>query len=834
MKFLYKKRKDSTFYEDVLKYIGNSGTTRTDIEQKEKYYELFSGNIEPYLNELQQMCNDPLTLEYANDLLLSYNKIFNKYMVLEGDLMRRGLQFKIVLTTDKAIRAKDEEYRRRIMEEVDRDLELILSKSQQQMQGMTPEEVKQFIESYRQKLTPLALDKKTFMSEYEVYKNKMLRYIISSEDVMMKRRKTFRDAFVFGEFYLKNEWRDGKPFIKVLNPLNITYQLDDDYFDISKADWVKYREELTVGEFLDMYINVLSKKDLEECLLSLANTNSSLSKDHITKFIHSDMFRKFLSSRGGYGRTTYPNYDNSALNTTLMNSVITKEHIEFKAYDEQVFISYTDEYNELVTEIFDDSSIIPEYASKIKYKNEWFEEDYYYQWEQDGIVYKAEIVYIPQRYEMTVINGSKIIQKRKCPMQPIYTEDPFTNFTLSYKGGALNNIGGKNFSLMDNAVPLQLQYLALKAIFDRELSKYKGTRIARDLAQIPDELANTPEGEGESSDVITKAEIIAAKTGNEYFDSENTSLGGVPTTRSAPVIPLQLGNAQELINLQQLMQMIDYELGLATLVPASREGQIIEHSNVTDNERAVIQTTLATESVFYMHDYLWTRCIKECLEQWDMYFKRWFEMNPEEKSTFIQFMSYDRINEIVNIKPEFIAPEDAGIVLSNTVNDMQYMQLILQKISQNTQDVSVSEFSNILKQIVTGASVEEIHQSILELEERIQQKAAQQQEAQAKQEQMLIEKQKELAQWTTKLEIEKEKALEEERRKTRILEAEIQSSLYERANDVDRDKIADEIEKEKLKQEHEDRRHDKEMKLKEKEIEVKKAQVRSKSSNNTK
>ena len=833
MKFLYTKKKDKNFYEKVKNYIYNRGTQRQDIELKEKYYEFFSGNIEPFIDELNKLCNDPLTVDEAENLMLSYNKIFNKYMVLEGELMRRGLPFKIQLINDRAIKEKDEEFREKIKASVQRDLELIIEKSKEQLQQMSPEQVKEYLESIRGELTPAALDKSTYLSEYEIYKNKMLKYITSTQDFMSKRKKTFRDVFIFGEFYLKNEWKDGKPYIKVLNPLNISYYMDDDYFDISKADWVRYTETYTVGEFLDEYINVLSDNKIEEILGNILSSAEHLDKRHIEDFVFDRKWSDFMKSNNRGWLTAYPNYDNRDMYSGILEQRLIKDHIEFKAYDQVAIVTYTDEYNDQITEVIDDFSFIPDNASKIKYRNEWFAEDYYYTWEQDGITYKAEIIYIPQRYEMTIINGSFIIEKRKCPMQPVFTDNPFENFTLSYKGGSINNIGSKTFSLMDNAIPLQLQYLAVKAIFDRELSKYKGLRIARDLAQLPDELANSPEGEGESGDVITTAEIIASKTGNEYFDSENTNFGAVPSTRSQPIIPLNLGNSSELIQLQQLLQMIDYEIGLACLVPPSREGQIIERSNVTDNERAVFQTTLATESIYFMHDYLWVNCIQETLYQWDLYFKKYFELNPDTNSTFIQFMGYDRIQEIVNITPEFLKPQDAGVIVANSFNDAQYVQFILQKIQQNTNGISMSEYSEVIKSITSGISVEEIHKKINELEEELAKKEQQRQEAEVKLQQQLIEKQKELIAFQTSQEIQKERLIEEERRKTKILEAEIDVNKYRYAADVDENRVSDKVEAERIRQEHEDKRNKEKIELEKLKLKTQK-EIAEKTRNNNK
>ena len=145
-------------------------------------------------------------------------------------------------------------------------------------------------------------------------------------------------------------------------------------------------------------------------------------------------------------------------------------HLEFKAFDEVYFYTHTDEYNAPITVILNpNTNIIPKGLKPVKFTNEYFQLEDKYVWADDSGTHQVEIKTIPRRYEMTRLGFDTDVLNRKVPFQPDNADNPISGFTLSYKGGVMNNVNSKACSRMQNAMPAQLQILAAKALQNKEM-----------------------------------------------------------------------------------------------------------------------------------------------------------------------------------------------------------------------------------------------------------------------------------------------------------------------------------------------------------------------------
>lgn len=790
------KNKNEQWYKDVAESHYSSMSAlgrRPDFAQKLKLYQFMNNDLSQYQDELNAICNDVLTQDSAQEQLLAFNKIKNKYEVLEGELLRRGNNLKIILLTAKAIRNKNEKFLEEIGKSVDKDFELVMSKAKEELESMSPEDIEKFIQERRQMLTPRDINYKNYVSDIEQYKSKLLRHIIIKDDILFKKKCTFKDQFIISEFFIKNDWQHGKPTIKHLNPLYCRYLKSGNEPWVSKSDWFQYQEKITLGDCLNEFINYLSEDDLKD-LIENAGVLGVDDKRHLNSIMHD--YKQFYLQRslqsGEYASPFTGLHESNSPFQTLFSSLINKSHTEFKAWDEMLFYTTKDAYNSPITVILDSkANIIPSTASKVTYINEYQEKAEKWIWSDQWGDHEVRLLWIPQRYEYTRLGNDKLIQMRKVPFQPQSSENPVSNFCLSYKGLVTNNTNSKACSRMEMAIPSQLQILAFKQLQNREIAKYEGFTIGTDISQVPLELGGSDE---DSLDPLTKIATIRKKTGSAYYDSSASKNGQLNPQRGQALQAMQLGNPQSFLILQQVINALDIEVGLACGVSPSREGQQVQGTNVTDNQQSLVQTSLATEKDYYEHGLVWAEALNECLHAWDMYYKKYFEDNPDVNETFIENAMSDGTRELIKVIPDFLAFEDVGIYLQDSYSDKEYKDAMRQRIMMNTQEIDMESLSTIMKAISSGASTEEIHREIQMLTASLQERAKQAQEAEMK---MLQEKEAMLnaaAERQSQLRVQESLAITAAQEATKIKLEEIRVLDKALAADINKDGVADQIE----------------------------------------
>lgn len=829
-KRLLEKNKTEEWYKSFAqRYMPSENRAfREDFKEKRKLYKFFNNDISDYLPTINEMCNDVISSQAANDLILHYNKIRTKYDILEGDLLSRGNNHRILLLSAKAIQHKNQKFLARIQESVDADLALVLNKAIEKMQAMPQEELAKFIEDQRQMITPRDIQYKNYLSDIEIYKSNMLEYAYHDQQIMRKKKNTFKDSFIISEFYVYNGWEHGKPSIEELNPLYCNYHKSINQPFAHKSDWFNYQSEISVTEFLDQAVNRMDEAKIIEVLKS-TRTGATLTKDHISRFVfdHTKTMATYQFTEGNRSPFQYVGLaEKENSHRLLMTEVVKKSHLEFKAYKEVLFYTYKDGYGDTITVMLNgDADIIPSHAEKLKFTNDYFEEDYKYVWDEDGNTHEVHIIMIPRRYEVTRWNSNVYDKMREVPFQPDLIHNPVSGFTLSYKGGVLYNRNAKAVSLMQNGMPYAMQIIATKALQNKEMSKYRGFEIHQDADKLALELME--EGD-EATDLITKLETIAKKTGIRWYSSKGNNGFQTQGGQASPINVAQLGQAGELVNLQNFIELLDIELGMAVGVSKIREGNPIKGTNVTDNQQALLQVNLQTEPYYYAHSEIWNEVINEYLGAYDQYFKRWFEKNPDSKEHLLEYITPDGTPQLIKVLPQYLEGNQIGLFVTTGYSDQQYAAIMKEKIIQNTLEEPLDAVSGILKKITANASAEEIHREIqmfADDQRKRQEQAAKREEEMKAQ---LKKDQYEAMKYQSDLRIEEKVAEQVEKRLTTLEATALDREKFMLAADVDQNKIADSIEKEKISQEAQDKRQDKELEFKREELDSKERIAKSK------
>ena len=775
--------KNKEWFEKIRdSIITASSTTGSQTEmyrRYKKFYELLNNDISLFQDEIKKICNPLGEFGEIEDELKPYNKLKNKLEVLNGEVLSRPNNHKIVLLSVKAIREKNEELYQKILQNVDEDLQLEIRKRRAQLEGAPQEEVQQIIEQQRQRLTPKDLNYKNFLSELEIHKSRVLQYALIKEEVREKKVKSLKHLYTTDHHILYNGFRFNRPYISIINPLFVEYDCVDR--DLGKAEWFREYGEMSATQFLTHYAPLIKDKEVFKKLCEL----SGLSAEHYESYLVNPTTNRFEATVELLGGTEQQEHDFNPTKRGLDNH-LKFTNTEFKAFRKVIFYTYTNEYGDPVTVMFDgDADIIPTTAQEIKYTDESFIDERQFVWSDEFGEYKASILYVPRRYEMVEIEDELVLY-REVPFQPDNIDNPYLEFSLSYKGIVVSGDNALPQSLVENAVPYLFQIYAVKLLENKEFSAYQSFERHVDVSQIPDELELDSEGNKiKDIDKISANEIIARKTRTRLYDGGQATVGGlVPTTRGAGVNIQQMGNAQELLIFQNLIQSLDLELGLALGIPPAREAQALPGTNVTDNRQSLIQSSLTTQIYFYYLDYVWNKALDEYLYMFDVSIKRQFESDPMLKTLMFEYVLPDGTKELLEITPKQVSPGSVGLFVLEG-NDKMYIDYILNNIhpiSQNRGE-GADIVSNVVKMISNGRSAEEIDKAVKmyadEQRQRVEEAQKRDQEGQI----ALLEKQKELLKYQSDLEKEKNIAIEKERN----LGREIEAQRFALAKDIDQD-----------------------------------------------
>lgn len=737
-----KYKNDHQWFKDFMEYIVPSGhTTVTDYDTMKATYEITNMNLDSLKSKMTMFCN-PLAdmVDEQPDIIDPLPDLKIKIEVLKGEILKRNDDFKLVLITDQAIQQKNEEQMKQITISIDEKVGLELFGLQKQMEGMPQEEVQQLIQSIRSKHEPEDIRQKDWLSDLEIFYSKILVDAYQRLNLKSVMADTLEDAAIADRFYVFNGWRHGKPYIEVRNPLQGEGSKDSNQPFIHKGAWFWYKKPITLVDVVAHYN--LTNDEIDQIYTSVGvDKRHGLNQPPILAD-NLDIIEMFDTSSSN---DKYTGLAQTEQYNRVKRELVWETHFEFVAFKKVVFLTYQNDYGKNVVEILSSDFEIPSNATKETFFNKFDQETDRYVW-FDPIVnteFSAEEIWIPRLYEVTRLGTGLYKNCREVPYQPINPENPF-EINLSTKGIIINARNSKSVSPIQRAIPLYLQLLYLKTVQNKELSKYQGFIHAVDIDQIPDDLALDQNGK-KVRDKIAAYFAFLRKTNRDIYSGSQTSLGGLPpATRSPGSSGFTLGTAVELMNLQQLIELIKREISMAMGISPQREASFTQGSNVSDNQQAIVQSYTITEPLFYKHSLVWKDVLSDYLKAFGQYYRNLFEVfNYAEISE--NFWLPTGTQETLTITPRHISHSDVGLHLRAGGIGERYAEIMLNQsltFAQN-QGEGMTQISQLVKDIVSGVSPEEVHKRIAVLEEqshlRQQQLQQQQIEGQSQIAQMQIE-----------------------------------------------------------------------------------------------
>lgn len=811
-------KKTDEWYKDVARYlIPEFNNTIEQYEELKSAYEFVNNDLSSFKKEINQFCN-PLGNDFHSiqEDLKPFNKVSNKINAASGELLSRAKKNKVILLNSKALAKKDKLYTDKIKQSVEEKIQLELESTQIE----DPKEREEFIKQQRSFLEPEDLAQKTFLTDTEIFCNKALKYCRYDQDIDLKQRDSLADTMIADRFFIYSGWKNGKPCLTLCNTLHTGFFKSPQERFIQKGDYVWNKKAITISDVIQNYSLQLKEEEIEQLISLGYDNNTRVDKRHdIFNRVESrnvsstpalEYHRELVNgNRTDYADKNIGQYQGQGTESNYnYETLVWETHLEFKGFKEIIFLSYKDEYNKRIYEILDKSFKIPSGSKTEMYVNRFGDKNKKYMWEEDGVNFEAEKMYIPWKHEVTRLGNDIYVNMREVPFQPVNMSNPFTSFELSYKGAIFNSLNAKSLSPVQRAIPAFLQYSYIKHLQLKEMAKYQGYIQDVDTDQIPERLGQDKDG-NLIKDPVAAWMAARRKLSINFYSGSQNSLGGLPNYQKSPGSKgYILGTSQELINLQNLANMIDVEASLLMGFSPQREAMYAANSNVSDNQQAISQSYNITEPMFHLVMQVWKYAFNDYLYN----FREYARMRLEDESEVLfHYLLEDGSEELLEITPEMLDYEEIGLFISDTSKSQKYIDIMtnmVHSIAQNAGE-GIEAVSNLVKAITSGASPEEVHKMI-QLEsskqsERASKMQQQQLESQEKVAQMQIENRED----TQEHEINRDTTKELLSRQTQIIVENIKATNLDR----DKDGVKDEIESE----------------LKREEVEIKKQQVANKS-----
>jgi hypothetical protein len=231
-----------------------------------------------------------------------------------------------------------------------------------------------------------------------------------------------------------------------------------------------------------------------------------------------------------------------------------------------------------------------------------------------------------------------------------------------------------------------------------------------DIDQIPTGLAQDENGD-QIHDPVRVFMTYLDQGLNFYSGSQTVNNMPPPATRAPGSTGFILGAANEIFVLQNLLQLIENEIGMALGIPPQREAQFDTNSNASDNRQALLQSYHITEPIMAEIDEVWKCAIEDYVKN----FRQYCEIKLERgDNVFFNYVAPDGTEQLFNVTPKMLSHESFGMYMKSNSSRREYNEYMLsmaQAFAQNAGE-GVEAVSQIIKAITGGSSPEETHKLI--------------------------------------------------------------------------------------------------------------------------
>lgn len=424
----------------------SDGPVISEYRRMKVNYDLFNNVINK--SDFERVCYPfgkeigELPVDFTNKDIIS-----GKIKALLGMEMKRPFSWKVVATNEEATTRREQEETKRLREFVTNSImtpirveletkyaqeqqgreltqeqqQQIAAQIEQELQAMTPPEVKRYMEREHQ-------------DPAEILSHQLLEYLIQKEDIKMKFNKGWKHGLISGREIFWVGIVNGEPVLKVVNPLRFDYDKSPDLDYIEDGEWAAYEMYMTPSDVIKHFGSELTLKQIDDIYHDYAHGDSYEDPDF--------QFRSDgMSSMVG----------------------VRVLHCEWKSLKPLVFLYGIDpqtgqEYEDIVDETY----VLDTEAGDINLTTEW----------------------VPTKYEGYMIGKDIYAFLREVPGQHKDLDNLY-NCKLSYIGATYDSMNSQVTSLVDRMKYYQYMYNVLMYRIELLISSDEGKIMFLNGNMIP-------------------------------------------------------------------------------------------------------------------------------------------------------------------------------------------------------------------------------------------------------------------------------------------------------------------------------------------------------------
>lgn len=606
------------------------------------------------------------------------NLVIDKLSVLKGEeIATRPFNYQVIAVNGEAIQEKENQKKQQLIQYIEQQLASELGIDLTQINPETGEETQQQLQSL------LAYGNYDIRDIREKWGNDILEYLKYKENLPLKFNEGWEHALICAEEIYYIGIKNGQPSVRTCNPLNCEFDRNPDNPNIQDGDWFKEDRWMTRGQILDEFGDYLSDEDITR--LDQANIAQGLSNQMFPGFAYTETDIK------GYNMGNFPNRTKA----TSTHYLVT--HTVWKSMKRIGFLYQNGEEIGIVDETF---KLTPDLKA-------------------EGI--KVEWEWISDIWHGTRIASDIFVQIEQVPNQ-IRSIDNIREVKLPYVGRVYNSLNSEQNSFVDMIKPHIYLYMIVWFRLEAELAKAKGKKMVMDIAQIPKSQGFDLDKWMYFFDNAGLALINSFEEGQGKFQNQISAFNQFQS--------IDMTVSQSIGQYITILDKIERVIAQITGISPQREGAVHQSETVGGVERAVAQSSIITEHLFYIHNEVKKEVLTQLLECAKFAY-------PNQKKLNYIVDDVQRIS--VTIDMEKFADSDYGIFVSNSSKDYLTFQK-LETLASQALASGAATMSDMIA-IYKAKSINEVSKLIQASEERKQQQEQQQLQMQQQMQQQNLQAQ---------------------------------------------------------------------------------------------
>lgn len=721
--------------------------------------------------EYRDICRGLGGVDDGRMFVNAYNKTHTIVDAMMGEEWNRPFSFDVVNNSPRIVNRIERQKKMELDALADKVFEIEVQRSQQlmkaeldmqagnldqqQMQQAQEEINERYAKKYKNLSNPRAIFEKyesvTTLEEKTV--SRIMKMMVQRLNLKWIKNKTFEDAVLAGtealEVYIERE--GDLPKVRQINSLNLFYEKSPDVEWIHKGDYAGYKYHLTVGRVLEEFGDKLTKEDYKK-LVNHGNHEGVTGLNHpfstnrkapsewkdvkrIGKFPSGKRLsaedyilldEKYGGPTSGYISSKYIDSLGLSASETRRNysEYLSVYTVYWKSQRRIGKLDFINEYGELDTTFVDEEFPVPTDAQKEKEDKGMFRDPVVkYVWtdSQDN-KYSLEWIWVPEVWKGTRIGSDIYVDIG--PLQHAYQSllNPY-EVKLPIYGYIYNNRNAFSVSVMDRMKPWQKLYYVIMSRFLKLITQDRGVLTFLNVHLFDKNLG------------IEKTLQIAEDHGIILYNPLSNAKGaggGVGLLNTMKIADkVDATNSNVINHYINILQFIEQNIKLAAGMSDQRIAQSNPRMTATDNYRETMHSVNMTEPLHAAHDLLWEQILQGMMEMAISVLSensgklRGF-LNDEEKVIidldFIKLEDNYLLKIADNSKAFRVLEQGKQLAHALVQNDKTGLDTLVHMLETE----NLSEFKSIVKNI----------------EEKHQQRVAEEQQAQRDHEKEMAEMQK--------------------------------------------------------------------------------------------